>query len=182
MNPIAFSTQHMSLCAVSYRIYHGYGHCKSSSRGSGLRVVDDSAQAEDEGGRARGWTARLRASTTCRSGNAEAHGVNVGIGRCIGRVSDLSVLAVNVPTQNGCRQCHYVALVGMPGLKTHLRRNTLSHAQSTLRGVCAASSSTLMECEAATALGASNAAPHQLPCRLELRPPLSVAGRGAGLR
>ena len=26
-----------------------------------LRVVDDSAQAEDEGGRARGWTARLRA-------------------------------------------------------------------------------------------------------------------------
>ena len=61
MNPIVYRTQHTSLCAVNYRRYHGYGHCKSSSRGSGLRVVDDSAQAEDEGGRARGWTARLRA-------------------------------------------------------------------------------------------------------------------------
>ena len=61
INQIAYGTQHTSLCAVSYRIYHGNGLCKRTSRRSGARVVDDSAQAEDEGGRARGWTARLRA-------------------------------------------------------------------------------------------------------------------------
>ena len=61
INPIVYRTQHTSLCAVNYRIHHGNGLCKRTPRGSGLRVVDDSAQAEDEGGRARGWTARLRA-------------------------------------------------------------------------------------------------------------------------
>ena len=61
INQIAYRTQHTSLCAVNYRIHHGNGLCKRTLAHKCLRVVDDSAQAEDEGGRARGWTARLRA-------------------------------------------------------------------------------------------------------------------------
>ena len=61
MNPIVYGTQERVLCAVNYRIYHAYRLCKRTLAHKCLRVVDDSAQAEDEGGRARGWTARLRA-------------------------------------------------------------------------------------------------------------------------
>ena len=39
MSPIAYRTQHMSLCAVSYGAYHGHGHCKRSSRQSPTLVL-----------------------------------------------------------------------------------------------------------------------------------------------